>query len=54
MGNLKKIDTNELIYKTETDSLMERTNLWLPVREGCGGGIAWDFGIDMFALLYLK
>ena len=35
MWNLK-IDTNELIYKTETDSQTEKTNLWLP--EGKGGG----------------
>ena len=28
MGNLK-YDTNELIYKTETDSQSEKTNLWL-------------------------
>jgi len=25
-----KNDTNELIYKTETDSQTERMNLWLP------------------------
>ena len=25
-----KNDTNELIYKTETDSQTERINLWLP------------------------
>ena len=32
MRNLKKEkkDTNELIYKTETDSQTQRTNLWLP------------------------
>ena len=29
MQNLKK-NTNELIYKTETDSQTEKTNLWLP------------------------
>ena len=33
--NLKSHDTNELIYKTETDSETERTNLRLPrVRSG--------------------
>ena len=29
MWNLKN-DTNELIYKTETDSQTSKTNLWLP------------------------
>ena len=35
MWNLK-YDTNELIYKTETDSQTQKTNLWLP--KGKGGG----------------
>ena len=30
MWNLKKNDTNELIYKTKTDSQTQKTNLWLP------------------------
>ena len=34
-GILKK-KTNELIYKTETDSQTQKTNLWLP--KGKGGG----------------
>ena len=39
MWNLKN-DTNELIYKTETDSQTEKTNLWLPKgkRVGRDGG----------------
>ena len=32
-----KNDTNELVYKTQTDSQTWKTNLWLP--EGKGGGI---------------
>ena len=36
MWNLQ-LDTNELIYKTETDS--QKTNLWLPKGKGGGGGI---------------
>ena len=32
-----KNDTNELVYKTETDSQTSKTNLWLP--EGKGEGI---------------
>ena len=31
-----KYDTKELIYKKETDSQTERTDLWLP-SWGCGG-----------------
>ena len=42
MWNLK-YDTNEPIYKTETDSQTERTNPWLPRgawgRDGLG---VWD------------
>ena len=30
----KKNNTNELIYKTETDSQSSKTNLWLPKAEG--------------------
>ena len=29
MWNLNKNDTNELVYKTETDSQTSKTNLWL-------------------------
>ena len=32
----KKKDTNEVIYKTETDSQTLKTNLWLP-KGKCGG-----------------
>ena len=35
MGNLK-YETNELIYKTETDSQSEKTNLWLAKGKECG------------------
>ena len=33
MWNLKN-DTNELIYKTETDSQTQKINLWLPKGKG--------------------
>ena len=33
MQNLKRNDTNELIYRIETDSQTSRMNLGLPVRE---------------------
>ena len=35
MWNLKN-DTNKVIYKTETDSQTQRTNLWLPKGKGRG------------------
>ena len=31
-----KNDTNELIYKTETDSKTSKTNLWSPKWKGWG------------------
>ena len=44
MQNLLKHDTNEHIYKIETDLRTQKTNLWLPKRKGKGrdklGG--WD------------
>ena len=40
MWNLKK-DTNELIYRTETDSQILKTNFWLPKKTGVG----WE-GMD--------
>ena len=53
--SLKKTDTNDLIYKTETDSQTQRMNLWLPGGKGGEGrGIDWEFGIDMYTQLYLK
>ena len=30
MWNLKRNDTNELTYKTETNSQTQKMNLWLP------------------------
>ena len=38
MWNLKKNDTNELIYKTEIDSQTQKTNLWLSKGKGKGMG----------------
>ena len=35
--NLKKTNTNELVYETEIDSETYRTNLWLPKGEGREG-----------------
>ena len=48
-----KNGTNELIYKTEIESQIQKTNLWLPGGEG-GGEINWEIGIDIYTLLYMK
>ena len=54
MQNLKKNDTNELIYKTDSETYRTNLRLWLGGGQGAGGGIDWEFGIDMYTLLYLK
>ena len=47
MQNLKKKnDSNELIYKTQTDSQTWNTSLWLPKGKG-RGGMDWGFGTDI-------
>ena len=38
MWNCLKNDTNELIYKTETDWQTLKINLWLPKGKNVGGG----------------
>ena len=40
-----KNDTNELIYKTEIDSQIQKTNLWLPKGKGGGEGQISDLGL---------
>ena len=44
MWNLK-YGTNELIYKTETDSQTQRTDLWLPRESGLGEGRSESLGL---------
>ena len=51
MWNLKN-NTNELLYKTKTDSQTQEINLWL--LKGKGGGINKEFGINRYILLYVK
>ena len=48
-----KYNTNELIYKTETDSQTQRTDLWLPRGRERGGGMEWEFGINRCELVYI-
>ena len=45
MWNLKN-NTNESIYKTETDSQTQKTDLQLP-KEKRGEGINQDYGVNI-------
>ena len=49
----KNMGTDEFVYKTEVDSQIQKTNLWLPGYEEWGG-INWEIGIDIYTLLYIK
>ena len=44
---------NELIYKTEVESQMQKRNLWL-LGDKARGGINWEIGTDIYTLLYIK
>ena len=49
---MRKHDTNEFIYKMETDSQTQKTNLWLPKRKHSGQEwIKWEFGVDIYTLV---
>ena len=52
MWNLKD-DTNEPIYKTETDSQTQRTDLWLPEGRGGTGRTEWELRIRRCKLLLI-
>ena len=56
IGGILKKDTNELIYKTETNSQISKTNLWLPKETGWGmwEEIDQEFGISMCTLLDME
>ena len=45
MWNQKKKGTYELIYKTEVESQIQKTNLWL-------SGINWEIGSDIPTTIY--
>ena len=51
-GILKKNGTDEPIFKIEIESLMQKTNLWLPREKK--GGINWESGADIYAALHIK
>ena len=40
------------LFTEQKQTHTQKTNLWLP--KGKGGGIDWEFGIDMYTLLYIK
>ena len=48
-----KTSSNELIYKTETDSQIWKIYLWLPKGDGRGRGINWEYVINRCTLLLL-
>ena len=50
---IQKNGTNELIYKTETESQMQKTNLQLPGYKK-QGGINWEIETDVYTLLNIK
>ena len=47
---IKMIQNN--IYKTETNSQISKSNLWLPKEKTCGGGINWGDGIGIYTTMY--
>ena len=57
MGNLKKkmMQMNLFMKEKQAQRLTERTyGSWGRVWVWVGGGIDWEFGIDIYTLLYLK
>ena len=52
MWNLKKNDTNELIYETEIDSKTSENKLMVQSGQA-GGGMDWWFGIGICTPLYM-
>ena len=49
-----KYGTNEHIYKTETVSQTQKTDLWFPRAGGGGGGMDWEFGASRYKRLYTE
>ena len=52
MCRIERNDTNELIYKTKKDSQTWKKKTMLTTGKGDQGGIAKEFGIDMYTLLH--
>ena len=49
-----KYNTNQHIHETKTDSLIQRTDLWLPRGREFRGGKDWEFGISRGKRLYIE
>ena len=54
MGNLKRSDTDELIYKTRKRVADLKHELTVARGKGGGERIVQEFGMDMYTLLYFK
>ena len=50
---IQKNGTDELICKAETETQMQRTNVWVLRGEG-ENGKNWEIGINIYTLLYIK
>jgi len=54
MCNLKRNDTNEVTYKTETDKDFENELMVMGKRGRKGERIVREFGVGLYTVLYLK
>ena len=54
MCNLKRNDTNEVTYKTETDKDFENELMVMGKRGRMGEMIVREFGVGLYTVLYLK
>ena len=54
----QKNGTDELVCKAEIETQMQRTNVWTPRgesgRDGGGGVMNWEIGIDIYTLICIK
>ena len=52
----QKNGTDEPVCRAETETQMQRTNVWTPRGESGGGGgvMNWEIGIDMYTLMCIK
>ena len=55
----QKNGTDELVSRVETETQMQRTNVWTPRGESGGGGggggvMNWAIGINMYTLMCIK
>ena len=53
-SNLKKNDTNELLYKTETDLKISKSNMVAKGETWSRGGINQELGTNIHTQLYIR